>query len=121
MNKTLLILFSIFFLSIIFVFQIYSQIVHDFKVNDDNTIYSNQVGKIDFDSLGNFVIVWQDKRFSTPETHNVTVFAQRYSFQGLPIGINFKVSDVIDTAQLPNISVKKNGNFTVCWIAGNKS
>jgi hypothetical protein len=36
-----------------------AQLVSDFRVNDDKTAYSQLVGKVGIDSLGNFVIVWR--------------------------------------------------------------
>ena len=114
MNKFL----QIFLLSILIIISStnsFAQLVPDFKVNDDNTSYSHFVGKAGTDSSGNFIIVWQDERNSTSAAPNVTIYGQRFNYIGNKIGSNFRVNPVADTAQTPDIVVKKNGDFIVCW------
>lgn len=114
MNK----FFQIFLLSILIIISStnsIAQLVPDFKVNDDNTSYSHFVGKAGSDSSGNFIIVWQDERNSTSAAPNVTIYGQRFNYNGNKIGSNFRVNPIADTAQTPDIVVKKNGDFIVCW------
>ncbi|MBX7041440.1 MAG: hypothetical protein K1X85_00945 [Ignavibacteria bacterium] len=92
-----------------------AQLVPDFRVNDDLTTNYQLAPRVAADSSGNFVTVWRDNRFATSQVYNVTVFGQRYSANGVKIGENFRVRNELDTGQSPDIAVKPNGDFIVCW------
>ena len=92
-----------------------AQLVPDFRVNDDLTTNSQLAPRVAADSAGNFVTVWQDRRFSTLQLFNITVFGQRYGSNGVKIGQNFRVRNELDTGQAPDLAVKPNGDFIVCW------
>lgn len=95
--------------------NLYSQLVPDFKVNDDSTTYSHLAAKIGADSSGNFVIVWQDERNSVPDSTKVDAFCQQYNFNGMPVGNNFRINDRVGLSANPDITVRSNGWFIVCW------
>ncbi|MBI4723279.1 MAG: hypothetical protein HY769_09870, partial [Candidatus Stahlbacteria bacterium] len=82
------------------------------RVNDDTGSKHQSVPSIDADSMGNFIIVWEDKR-----NGGTDIYAQRYSHTGLPMGNNFKVND--DTGgkeqYTPSVAVAKNGKAMIVW------
>jgi hypothetical protein len=67
---------------------------------------------ISIDSLGNFVITWQD-----PRSSNWDIYCQRFSSSGSERGSNTKVSDdARGFNQLdPSISMDSQGNFVILW------
>ena len=85
----------------------------NFKVNDDTGDIEQEHPSVAVDSLGNFVVVWADKRNGYWD-----VYAQRYSSEGVAIGINFKVND--DTGDAlqywPNCAKANDGSFVVTWV-----
>lgn len=85
----------------------------NFKVNDDTSDIEQEHPSVAVDSLGNFVVVWADER-----NGNFDVYAQRYSGEGVAIGINFKVND--DTGDAlqywPNCATAKDGSLVVTWV-----
>ncbi len=85
---------------------------NNFTVNDDGTYRRQQAPDIAADDSGNFVIVWQDSRYASPD-----IFAQRYNCDGTPIDINFKVNNDESAAlqYYPAISMNKKGNFIISW------
>ncbi len=95
---------------------IFSQVLDDFQVNDEDyacdapQLYPNVAGS---DSAG--AVIWYDLR---PPAHGAAVYASRLDDNGDTIGINFRISD--DTLQgcygLPSIATDHEGNFTVVWI-----
>lgn len=85
----------------------------NFKVNDDvapNDHFSPQVAS---DSLGNFVVVWEDYRDS-----QVHIYMQAYDSSGSPLGTNLRVqSDSSNTTQIrPDIARTVTGEFAVSWL-----
>ncbi len=66
------------------------------------------------DSIGNFVVVWDDGR---NENHWPDIYAQRYAKDGSPIGANFKVDENdADAAQRnPVVACDEGGNFIIAW------
>ncbi|MDQ3021134.1 MAG: T9SS type A sorting domain-containing protein [Bacteroidota bacterium] len=110
-------LFSLFFflLNSLQLHSLFPQLISDFKVNDDLTSYPHFRPKVGADDSGNFILVWQDERFTTSTIFNKTIFCQRYNKQGLPLGVNFRLTKNLDTASTPDISVKDNGSFIICW------
>ncbi|MDD2890282.1 MAG: T9SS type A sorting domain-containing protein [bacterium] len=69
--------------------------------------------KIAMDVKGNFVVVWEDLRL---DNKFPDIFGQKYSADCTPIDTLFKVNEVTGTQSiLPNISMKKNGEFIVVW------
>ncbi|MDD5362199.1 MAG: T9SS type A sorting domain-containing protein [Ignavibacteria bacterium] len=83
----------------------YSQLVNDFKVNDDTTQTIQEEGKVGVDGNGNFVVVWRDNRI-TPGG----IFCQRFNNSGQRIGMN---SQIFPNSSAPNIAVRKDGSFGV--------
>ncbi|HKZ22688.1 MAG TPA: FlgD immunoglobulin-like domain containing protein [candidate division Zixibacteria bacterium] len=85
----------------------------NFKVNDDvapNDHFSPQVAS---DSLGNFVVVWEDYRDS-----QVHIYMQAYDSSGSPLGTNLRVqSDSSNTTQIrPDVARTVSGEFAVSWL-----
>lgn len=106
---------KIFFLSLLIyklqTFYALAQLVPDFRVNDDTTNRSQYNGRIGFDSLGQFTIVWEDYR-----NNNGNIYCQRFNSNATYFGTNFKINVNPDSSSLPGISVTRNGNFGVCWL-----
>ena len=94
----------------------YAQLVPDFKVNDDSSIYHQFVGKVGTDSAGNFVIVWHDERNNRPN-----IYCQRFNSLGNRIGMNFIINDIPDSSVYPDIAVCPNGKFGIVWAQGNST
>jgi len=85
----------------------------NFKVSDDQSGEEQEDPAVSIDSSGNFVIVWSDER-----NGDWDIYAQRYLYDGTPIGNNFKINDDIGTCLQfwPACSCKKNGDFIVSWV-----
>jgi hypothetical protein len=103
---------SILFTILSFSSSLYSQLVPDFRVNDDTTNFSQTSARVDTDADGNFVIVWEDRR-----TQGITsVYCQIYNSSAQPIGSNFLISQSIKSGRYPDICVRDDGSFIVCWL-----
>lgn len=112
MNKTY-ILTKIFFtllINILLFNSAYSQLVNDFRVNDDTTTTSQYNGRVGVDANGNFAVVWLDFRISTGD-----IYCQLYYANGQKRGNNFLVSSYSGNCNNPDISMRKDGSFAVCW------
>ncbi|MDD5362198.1 MAG: T9SS type A sorting domain-containing protein [Ignavibacteria bacterium] len=81
----------------------YSQLVNDFRVNDDTTQTIQEQGKVGVDSNGNFVVVWTDTR-TTP----YGIYCQKFNNNGQKTGNNFLL---ISNASNQEIAVRKDGSF----------
>ena len=65
-----------------------------------------------FDSVGNFVVVWQ----SSQDGSDFGVFGQRYASTGVPLGSEFRVNSYTSNGQsLPSVASDGAGNFIVVW------
>jgi len=86
---------------------------NNFRVNTDTTDAEQEHPSVSIDSCGNFVIVWADER-----TDDFDIYAQRYSYDGMALGENFKINDDAGTSvqYWPTSSCDKNGNFIVSWV-----
>jgi len=95
-----------------FVIPMFSQIIADFKVNDDQGSSDQFYPSISLDGKGNFVIGWSDGR-----NEDRGIFAQRFSSEGAAIGPNFKVNDgeVLGNWGWPRIASDSIGNFVITW------
>jgi hypothetical protein len=83
-----------------------------FKVNASDGWVDQHNPAISMDTLGNFVITWED------ETNgNFDIYAQRYDSSGSPLGSNFKVNDDLGTAPQQNPAIAMDGasNFVIIW------
>jgi len=85
----------------------------NFKVNDNIGNSLQNFPKVDSDSLGNFVVVWQDKRNGDED-----VYAQVFNEGGEKTGENFRVNDDSGDAYQgrPDISMDDEGSFVVVWV-----
>ena len=86
------------------------EIIPDYQVSEDLGDTRQVYPSICCAPSGNFVITWQDNRFSQD------IYAQRYLSDGTALGTNFKVNDQ-STKSLydPSISCDDSGNFVVTW------
>ncbi|MBN2092640.1 Ig-like domain-containing protein [candidate division KSB1 bacterium] len=101
-------------------FDIYAQrysnkgekIGDNFLINDDMSETEQYTPAIAVQSLGDFVIVWADKR-----NGNGDIYAQRYDYNAAKIGTNFKVNEGEGKIEqsAPAISMDANGNFVIVW------
>lgn len=86
----------------------------NFEINDDEGIISIlSEPSISVEGSGNFVIIWKDNR----NDYLGDIYAQRYSNDGTPVGVNFKVNDDQGNAwqTAHSISSDYNGNFVITW------
>ena len=86
---------------------------NNFRVNTDTTNVEQELPSVSIDNCGNFVIAWADER-----SGEYDIYAQRYSYDGVALGDNFKINDDLGTSgqYWPTISCDKNGNFIVTWV-----
>ena len=100
-------------------FQLYdslgNKIGHNRRVNDDCGSAWQMYPSIAMDSAGNATIVWDDRRRDPWGD----IFGQRYSADGLPIGINFRINDddsvrLIQEAQ--DIAMRPDGSCIVIML-----
>ena len=112
--------FSIFYSSLLLIFICThfssAQLVQDFRVNDDTTNYNQADAKVGIDGQGNFIIVWGDSRRGNLTTN---IFCQRFDSLANRLGNNFTINSILDSASSPQIAVRRDGSFGVCWIDGN--
>ncbi|HEX7401937.1 MAG TPA: T9SS type A sorting domain-containing protein, partial [candidate division Zixibacteria bacterium] len=91
---------------------------YNFYVNDDVGNNDQDHPEIAADSIGNFVIAWEDKRLYS--TFRREIFAQRYNYTGTPLLGNFPVNNDVDTADQkdPAVAADALGNFVITWEDG---
>ncbi|HRE42166.1 MAG TPA: T9SS type A sorting domain-containing protein [Ignavibacteria bacterium] len=89
---------------------VFSQLVNDTRVNDENTGAPQYSTNISQNKSGNFVIVWEDERSAKPD-----VFFQMYNANGTPIGINTQINEFYDTAKFVDVAMYDDGSFVVCY------
>jgi len=81
----------------------------EFQVNSYTT-GGQALPKVASDSVGNFVVTWQDYGQA------FAVFAQRYSSAGVPLGGEFQVNTYATGFQgYPSVSSDSAGSFVVVW------
>jgi len=104
-------LFLLYLILILFSSEIInSQIVSDFRVNDDSTNQSQYAAKVGTDSIGNFTIVWYD----AGSGNDPSIRGQIFDKNSNKIGKSFQINN--DQYQaLPSLYVRKNGSFIVVW------
>jgi len=83
----------------------------EFKVNTYTTL-SQYLPSVAYDGAGNFVVVWN----SNGEEGNLSIFGQRYDFNGAPLGTQFRVNTYTTNNQaFPSVAVSNAGSFVVAW------
>jgi hypothetical protein len=84
-----------------------------FKINDDNQTVDHLSPKVSMDSLGNFVVAWEDKRDGQDG-----IYLQRYNSNGLKIGSNFPLAGGTKSSARtePDLDLSHKGEFVVVWI-----
>ncbi len=89
-----------------------SMLGDNFKINNDTTNASQHSPSISTDIAGNFIVCWGDSR-----NVNADIYAQRFTWDAVPIGNDFKVNtDIGDSYQTcTSIIEDKDGNFTIIW------
>lgn len=72
------------------------------------------------DKEGNFVIAWSSSFYGS---RNADIYAQRFSSDGNPIGLTFKVSDYLKYAdhEHPAVARVDEGNFIITWCEAGDS
>lgn len=89
-------------------------LAENIRINDDSLSNAGQQHPaIAVDSTGNFIITWYD-----PRNGPADLYAQRYTVEGIPIGVNFKVNQDTGIYEygLPSMAADAAGNFTVAWL-----
>jgi hypothetical protein len=83
----------------------------EFRVNTYTT-GAQYLASVASDGTGNFVVVWQ----SNGQEGTESIFGQRYSFNGAPLGGEFRVNTyTTDDQAFPSVGVSNAGNFVVTW------
>ncbi|MCE1165686.1 MAG: T9SS type A sorting domain-containing protein [Bacteroidetes bacterium] len=85
-----------------------SQLLNDFKVNDDTSYTAQNQASLGVDDFGNFVVVWSDIRHQAEE-----IYCQLFNYRGQKIGNNFRIAA---SGHAPSIAVRKDGSFGLSWI-----
>ena len=108
-----------YFITILFAFLIselliispsYSQLVHDFKVNDDtNLSIPKYEARISTNKNGISVIVWK------PSGLIKNIYAQMYNTNFLKINNNFPINSQPDSILSPDVIIRNDGYFGVVW------
>ena len=119
--KTVITMFVFFLMSICYTFAQDSThlnyIIPDLQVNENSGVMDSKQSypSIARDSSGNFVIAWYDER-----DQSRGIYAQRYRYDGEPLGSNFKVNDINinNNYSIPKICVDKKGDFVITWNNG---
>ncbi len=88
-------------------------VIPDFRVNGDSGTTDQIVPSLGVDSLGNFMIVWQDLRDGIAR-----VYGQLFDSEGEPFGDNFPVwQDSSNAGQYtPRLAMNGKGDFVVVWL-----
>ena len=85
---------------------------------NSTTTGAQQHPKVAFDSLGNYVLVWES---FGEDGDDYGIFAQRFLPDGSTVGSQFQVNTTTtDGQRFPDIAQNKNGNFTVVWMSENE-
>lgn len=89
-------------------------VIPDFQVNEQTgPYYAGQYNPcICMAADGTYIAAWIDYRYGDSD-----IFAQRFSADGTPNGVNFRVNESIDDDRRndPNISIDINGSFVITW------
>jgi hypothetical protein len=89
----------------------------NFKVCDDTGNAWPAYPAVAMDSVGKFVITWEDYRNSYYPYDNGDIYAQRYNSSGVTLGSNFRVNSDTGTAfqYNPAIAMDKAGRTVIAW------
>ncbi len=84
----------------------------NFKVNDNPLNTTQYEPDVAFTSSGDFIVTWEDYH-----SGNHNIYAQRYSADGSPIGVNFKVNEDDGGPQpnMPSVETDSADNFIIVW------
>jgi gliding motility-associated-like protein len=85
----------------------------NFQISDDSRVSSKLWSKIDMDSSGNFVVVWQDTMQGSWD-----IFGQLFTADGQRRGNNFQINLPQPKSQChwPDVCFGAGGEFMVVWI-----
>ena len=84
----------------------------EFQVNTYTTS-AQFYPRVALDSVGNFVIVWNDY---TQDGSGIGVYAQRYASNGTPLGLEFRVNTFTTGRQTrATVASSPAGDFVVVW------
>lgn len=82
-------------------------------INDDFSSENQQFPAMVVDGSGTMIFCWNDEREYIP-----TIYAQRISADGAPVGENFRVVDDSLTesgTDAPSVAADDEGNFVIAW------
>src|SRR5262249_40523173 len=65
------------------------------------------------DGSGNFVIAWASHGQDLDGSWGI--YAQRYNFLGVPLGVEFAVANGVGDQQFPAIATGRDGTFAITW------
>lgn len=81
-------------------------------IRDDFRISKGTAPAIAIDTIGNFIVCWEDNR-----NYNQDIYAQFYDSVGDSLGADFKVNDDIGDIlqEYPSVAINPNGRSVICW------
>ena len=83
----------------------------EFRVNTYTT-GAQYLASVSSDGAGDFVVVWN----SNGQEGNLSIFGQRYAFNGVPLSGEFRVNTFTTGDQaFPSVAVSNAGGFVVVW------
>jgi hypothetical protein len=87
----------------------------EFRVN--TFTFNGQVGPAAAaDAAGNFVVMWSSNYQASP--NGPTVYGQRFSSTGVPLGPEFRVSTFTNfTSGGPSVAMRPSGEFVATWTS----
>ena len=88
-------------------------------VNDDTAARWQRLPRIKGSGDGSYVIVWEDYRNNAMNQIG-DIYGQRYSADGSPRDVNFKVNESPEPTiqEFPALGMNHRGEFAVAWIDG---
>lgn len=104
------------FVFTVLVNEVSSQIA--FRANETQTAHFEPA--IAADSMGNFIVVWTDGRHTRVAGGNedgTAIYGMKFSFDGTPLGQNFRVSESVlgGSHWAPSVSMNIHGDFLIAW------
>jgi hypothetical protein len=87
---------------------------NEFQVNTHANNHQ-QYPAVAMDHAGNYVVAWSSH---VQDGHGYGVYAQRYAFNGTPLGGEFQVNTYTSHDQLhPSVASDDDGNFVITWAS----
>lgn len=97
--------------------KIFAQYLIDSKVNDDTTTRTQTCPTLSINSLGNFIIAWQDGRNFESGSMLSDIYCQRFNSSGIKNGINIKLTNDSLFLNRPfYLSLRNDKSFVILYL-----